>query len=134
MEIEAELGDELDSRLRVADRIDRPHDFLRVPRVADLAFRVAGLEQPDQLQVRLAVETLMADGHQLARSIERIGIAAALATRLVLYPRSDLVEQEVRELHDMEGIGDLDRMREHRVEHRPIRTRQIQRRPTPGPG
>ena len=76
----------------------------------------------------------MADGHQLARSIERICIAAALATRLVLYPRSDLVEQEVRELHDMEGIGDLDRMREHRVEHRPIRTRQIQRRPTPGPG
>lgn len=40
------MGDELDSRLRVADRIDRPHDFLRVPRVADLAFRVASLEQP----------------------------------------------------------------------------------------
>jgi len=52
-----------------------------------------------------------------------------MATRLVLHPASDLVEHEVRELHDMKRVRDLSGVREHRVEHRPIRTRQIQRRP-----
>jgi hypothetical protein len=47
---------------------------------------------------------------------------------LVLDPSATLVELLVRELDQMERILDLNRVGQHRVEHRPIRTPQIQRR------
>ena len=51
-----------------------------------------------------------------------------MPARLVLHAPAALIELVVRELHDMERIGDLDRVGHHRVEHQPIRARQIQRR------
>ena len=71
----------------------------------------------------------MGDGHQLADPIERVGLAASMPAGLVLHAAAGLVEHEVGEFHHVERIGDLDGVREHRVEHRPIRSRQIQRRP-----
>lgn len=52
-----------------------------------------------------------------------------MTDRLVLHASAALVELVVREFHDVERIRDLDGVGEHRVEHRPIRTRQIKRRP-----
>jgi hypothetical protein len=114
LEIYAELGDELDSQLGVVDRLERPDRFHCVPGVADLAFRIARIEQSDQLQVRFAVEALVRERHQFATPVERIGLATAMATRLVLHPAADLVEHEIRELDDMERTSDLDSVREHR--------------------
>jgi hypothetical protein len=48
--------------------------------------------------------------------------------RFVLHASAALIELLVRELYQVERIGDLDRVGKHRVEHRPIRSRQIQRR------
>jgi hypothetical protein len=102
LEIDAELGDELDSQLGVVDRVDRTDDFLGVPGGADFAFRIAGLEQSDQLRVRCVVEAFVGERHQLAAPIERIGLSTTMPAGLVLHPPPDLVEHEVRELHDME--------------------------------
>jgi hypothetical protein len=44
-----------------------------------------------------------------------------MAERLVLHPPSTLVERLVGELDDVERVGDLHGVGEHRVEHRPIR-------------
>ena len=101
-----------------------------MPGGADLSFRVAGLEQASQFRVGGVVESFGGDGHQFAAPVERIGLATAVTERFALDAAADLVEHEVRELHDVERISDLRRVREHRVEHRPIRARQIERRPS----
>ena len=54
----------------------------------------------------------------------------AVSESLVPHAASALVQRHVREMHEVIRIGDLNRVREHRVEHDPVRGRQIQRRPT----
>ena len=49
-----------------------------------------------------------------------------MADRLVLHPSAALIELRVGQLHDVERVGDLDGVGEHRVEHRPVRAGQIQ--------
>lgn len=69
--------------------------------------------------------------HQPApAAIERVVFVAAMTEGLVLHPTSALVQGDVREMDDVIRIGDLGGVGEHRVEHHPIRTGQVQRRPT----
>src|SRR5205807_4919650 len=88
-----------------------------------------GGEEPEELRATVVVESFVGLGEQASAPIQRIGLAAAMTEGLVLDPAAALVELLVRELHQMERIRDLNRVGQHRVEHRPIRTRQIQRRP-----
>ena len=68
--------------------------------------------------------------HQPApAAVERVVFVATMTEGLVLHPASALVQRDVREVHDVIRIGDLHRCGEHRVEHHPIRTGQVQRRP-----
>jgi len=129
LEIDAELSDELDGEVGVGDRVDRAHDFFGVPRHAHLTSRVAGFEQAPQLRVSVVVQAFMCDRHQLADPKQRVSIAAPVAEGVVLDAAAGLVEHEVRQLDDVKWIGNLSCVREHRVEHRPIRARQIQRCP-----
>ena len=126
LEIDAELGHELDGEVGVADLVDRADDFFGVPGQADLAVGVVGVEQAAQFRVSGGVEAFVGDRHQLADPVERVGLAAPVAERVVLHAATGLVEHEVGELHHMERICDLDGVREHRVEHRPIRPGQIE--------
>ncbi len=87
-------------------------------------------EQPLKSVVSIRAEALVCDRQQSAGSVERIVAAAAVTERVVLHAAADLVEDPVRELDQMERIRDLGGVREHRVEHAAIRTRQIQRRPS----
>ena len=52
-----------------------------------------------------------------------------MAERLVLHPAAHLIELGVGQLDEMKRIGDLGGVGQHRVEHRPIRAGQIERRP-----
>ena len=52
-----------------------------------------------------------------------------MAERLVLHPPPALVHRPVGQGDDVIRVGDLDGVGQHRVEHRAIRRRQIQRRP-----
>ncbi len=55
-------------------------------------------------------------------------LAAATPDGLVLHPAPTLIQRGVGEAGDVERVDDLDGVGEHRVEHRAIRLRQIQRR------
>ena len=56
------------------------------------------------------------------------GISVSVVTvRVSSFEETD--DSAVGEFHDMERVGDLDGVRQHRVEHAVMRTRQIQRRP-----
>ena len=85
--------------------------------------------RPRSFGAAVVVEAFVGLGQQPPAAVERIVFAASMAERLVLHPAAALIELVVRELHDMERVGDLDGVGQHRVEHRPIRARQIQRRP-----
>ncbi len=67
-------------------------------------------------------------GKQSAGPVERVRLAAPVTEGLVLDPPAALIG--VGELHEMERIGDLGGVGDHRVEHRPVRAGQIERRPT----
>ena len=125
----AEPVDELLGELGVGVVVDRADDFLGVPGHAHLAFGVAGFEQAEQLGAAALVETFVGLGQQATAAVERVGLAAAMAERLVLHPAAHLVELGVGQLDEMERIGDLGGVGQHRVEHRPIRPGQIERRP-----
>ena len=62
LEVGAEAGNEVDSEVGVGVVIDRPDDFFGVPGHADLAARVAGLEQPDELVAAGLVEAFVGSG------------------------------------------------------------------------
>ena len=64
------------------------------------------------------------------RPPQRIIPTAAMTEGFVLHPTTALVEHLVGEPDHMERISYLDRGGQHRVEHRPIARREIQRRPT----
>jgi hypothetical protein len=91
--------------------------------------RVAGTKQAHQLVVLIWREALAGDREPAACAPERVIASAAVAEGLVLHAAPALIERLVGELHDVERIGDLDSVGEHRVEHRAIRRRQIERRP-----
>ena len=84
----------------------------------------------------MAVDTEALAGHDETSptAVERVGLAAPMTERLVLHPASTLIQHLVGEAHDVERVRDLDGVREHRVEHRLVGRREIQRRPCdPGP-
>ena len=57
-----------------------------------------------------------------------------MAERLVLHPAPALIQRLVGEPHHVERVSDLHGVGEHRVEHRLVGRRQVQRRPAdPGP-
>ena len=93
-----------------------------MPRGADFAARVAGGEEPEELRASVIVESFIGFGQQPSAPIERVVFAAPMTARLVLHAAAALVEFVVREFHNVERIRDLDSVRQHRVEHQPIRT------------
>lgn len=104
-------------------------DLLGVPREPHLAVRVPGTQQTHQPFV-LVIGELLGGHHEAPPGTEqRVVLAAAMAERLVLHAAPALVERGVGELDDMERVGDLDGVWEHRVEHGPIGGRQVERRP-----
>jgi len=129
LEIVTELGDEGGGEVGIRDVVDAPHGFLRVPGSADLAAWVTSVEEPDELRSALVVESFGGFGEQAPASIQRAVLPAAVAEGVVLDPPSDLVEAPVRELHQMERIGDLVGVGEHRVERQTPGPRQVQHRP-----
>ena len=132
LEIGTEPVDELGGQIRVGDGVDRSHNLLGMPRGADLAVRVAGAEETQQLGAPLGVEPFVGLGQQPPTSVEGIVLAASMAQGLVLDPPADLVDPLVGQLHQMERVGDLDRVGQHGVERQPPRTRQVQHRPPNG--
>ena len=128
-EVTPDLGHPLDSEHGVGVVIDLANDLLRVPREPDLLARIASAEQAEQLVVLDVGEALAGDRQPAPGTPQRIVTAAAMSEGLVLHPTPTLIESGVGKLHDVEWIRDLDGVREHRVEHRPIGGRQIERRP-----
>jgi len=92
-----------------------------MPRVADFAAWVAGVEEAEELRAALLIEAFIGLRQQASTPIERVVSAAAMAHGVVLHAAAALIELVVREFHDVERIRDLYRVGEHRVEHRPIR-------------
>jgi hypothetical protein len=52
-----ELSDELAGLVRVGDRVDAADGLLRMPREPDVATRVAGSEQSEELRLTTVIET-----------------------------------------------------------------------------
>ena len=127
LEVMAETVDELACELGVVMLIDASYDFLRVPGHADLPVGVAGVEESEQLRSAMLVEAFIGAGQQAPAAVEGVVLAAAMPARLVLHATAALIELLVRELDDMKWICDLDRVGEHRVEHGPVRAREIER-------
>ncbi len=80
----------------------------------------------------LAGESFAGHGEAPAGSVERIVLAASMPEGVVLHAASGLVERGVGELDDVERVGDLDGVGQHRVEHRAIGVGQVERRPLHG--
>ena len=127
LEIVAELGDVLVGDGRVGDLVDRAGDLLGMPCHLDLTAGITGTQQPDQSGVAGLVETFMGLGQQPPGPIQRIVLAAPTPQRLVLDPATALIDLRVRQLHEVERVGDLGGVGQHGVEHSAIRTGQIQR-------
>ncbi|MCU1490194.1 MAG: hypothetical protein JWM85_1599 [Acidimicrobiaceae bacterium] len=102
--------------------------LIRVPGRRDVASWVAGAQQPKQLRPTVLIQALVGLGEQSPAAIERVGLSAPVAERLVLHTAPALVQLLVRELHDMKGIGHLDGVGNNGVEHRPIGAREVERR------
>lgn len=100
-----------------------------MPGGADLAGGVAGFEEAEQAAVTVAVEAFTGDREQASGPIQRVALASPVAACVVLHPTADLVEGLVGETHDVERIGDLGRLRQHRVEHAAIGAGQVERGP-----
>gem|GEM_PF-1565538 len=126
LEIDPEAVDELGCEYGVGVGVDRPHDFFCVPGHADLAVRVAGLEEAQQLRASLVVDAFISLGEQPAAPIQRVGLVASVTEGVVLHPSPALIQLLVRELHHMERVRDLNRVRQHRVEHQPVRAPQVE--------
>src|SRR6202022_2305022 len=115
-----ETVDELEREVGIAMFVDAAHDFLRVPRGADLTARVTRVEEPEQLVPAVVVDAFVGLGQQAATPIQRIVCAATMTERLVLHPSATLIELLVRELHDMKRVCDLGGVGEHRVDNAPL--------------
>ena len=102
--------DELGGEGGVVMLVDRADDLLGVPGRADLASRVAGVEQTEELGAATVVEAFVGLGEQPAAAVERVVLVAPVAQGLVLDPPATLVELRVRQLHQVERIRDLQRV------------------------
>ena len=65
-------------------------------------------------------ETFVGDCQQAAGSIQRVVFAAAMTELFLLDSAPHLIDDAVGQLHQVERVGDLDGVGEHRVEHRAI--------------
>jgi hypothetical protein len=70
----------------------------------------------------------MRDGQQSPRRVDRVFFVTSVPQRVVLTVSANLVKDSVSQLDQIEPNSNLNRIGEHRVEHRPIRVRQIQPR------
>src|ERR1019366_3061713 len=95
---------------------------------ANLAAWVARLEETEQLGAALVVESLVGLGEQASAPIERVVFSSSVPEHLVLHTAAPLVELGVGELDQVKWVRDQGRLRQHRLEHRSIGTREITRR------
>ena len=126
LEVLTESLDEDHGQVGIVVVMDAAYDLLGVPGDAHLAAGIAGVEQAEQLRPAVVLQAFVGPGEQAAGSIQRVVSVATVAERLVLHPPPALVQLGVGELHQVKRIGDLDRLGQHRVEHRTIGTREIQ--------
>lgn len=87
-----------------------------MPREADLAAGVAAFEESGELGAAVVVEAFAGLGEQSSRSVERVVLVAAVAEGLMLDSAADLVEAGVGQLHQVERIGHLGGVGQHRGE------------------
>ena len=120
LEVSSQPGHELEGHAGVGVVVDGADEFLGMPGGAYVAVGVAGLEQAEQLGAALVLEAFIGLGQKPAGPVEGVGLAAPMPESLVLDPTAALVETLVGQAHHMERIGDLHRIREHRVEHGPV--------------
>jgi hypothetical protein len=119
-EVADDLSDSLIGEFGVAVGVCLTNDFLRVSCQPDFLSRVACAQQADQSFVLINGESLGRDRESTPDSPERIVAATAMPTGLVLHPPTHHLESGAGELDDVEWVSDLDRQREHRVEHAAI--------------
>ncbi len=109
----------------IVGEVDVTDGFFGEPRAEHF---VVGVTDPQSKQepVRAAfVEAFRTGEQQLADPIQRIGLATAVAERLVLDAASDLVETAVRDAHDVERIRDPACVIQVRGQSRPERLGEI---------
>ena len=118
----------------VVDGVDASDGHLGVQGETDLAAGVAGFEQRDQLGAALVVEAFIGAGEQAAGTIERVGAAVAVSEGVLLHATAALIQLRVRELHQVERVHDLGRVRECVSQGLAVRAGEVQHAPAdPGP-
>lgn len=122
-EVPHDLGDPLRAKVCVSVIVDLTHDLFGVPRYQHLLSGVTGAQQPHQAIVLVVGESFACHCQATSGSLARIMFAASMAKGPVLHAALALVQPCVGELHDMERIGDLHGVGEHRVEYAPIHAR-----------
>ncbi len=100
------------------DLIDRVHGAAldRLVEKKGCVLGIAGADAQEHPIKAGALEALGPGEHQLADPIQRIPPSTAVAEGLVLNATTDLIEAAVGQAHDVEGIGDPDRVIEASVE------------------
>ena len=88
-----------------------------MPGQLHLTAGVAGGEQADEAFASFVGESFSGDPWQPPGAVERVVAAAAVADGLVLHPPAALIECRVGHPYDVERVGDLDGVGQHRVEH-----------------
>ena len=132
LEIDCELFDGIGAEFGVGDVIDASQGLVGVPGQADLAFGVACIEQSPQPDPPVVGDALRGRHEQFADPVQRVVFAAAVPERVVLDSAADLVKGVVAQPYDVERVRDLLRGGRRRVERGPIRSREVQHRPTDG--
>ena len=77
---------------RVVGLVDASDDLFGVPGVFDLAFRVSGSQQPEELGAAPVIEAFVGLGEEAANPIQRVGLPASVAEGLVLDPAAALIQ------------------------------------------
>ncbi len=128
-EIDGEAGHELQRHSGIVDVIYRADDLFLVPCRADLAPRVAGVEEPHELPTTLVVEAFVGLGQQPPVPVERVALVAPVPERLVLDTSTALVELAVGVFDHVERIGDLADVTEGVVVDLAVGARHVQHPP-----
>jgi hypothetical protein len=100
--------------------------LLGVPGGGDLALRVSGFEQVEQLGSAVFAQALLGHGEKSTSPIEGVVLSASMTERLVLDSTADLIKLGRGELDHMERVGDQGDVGEFVEEDLPIGRREIQ--------
>ena len=84
----AETADEIVGEVGVVVVVYGPDDLVGVPGGADLAVRVAGIEQAEELVASGLVESFVGHCEQATATVERVGLATPVFNMQVIHQRT----------------------------------------------